>query len=72
MREQVGAMWAYADTMGMDVVMVTDMLALTEPLEAYLRGLPGGPGHGLARSCGTSTGPAADELLTEPAVRGRA
>ncbi len=42
MREQVGGMWAYADTMGMDVVMVTDMLALTAPLEDYLGGLPGG------------------------------
>ncbi|MFC5381872.1 hypothetical protein [Aquipuribacter nitratireducens] len=42
MRAQVGAMWAYADTMGMDVVMVTDMLALTEPLEAYLEAQPGG------------------------------
>ncbi len=42
MQRQVGAMWAYADTMGMDVVLVTDMVALTGPLEQHLRELPGG------------------------------
>ncbi|MFC7161097.1 hypothetical protein ACFQL5_02235 [Aquipuribacter hungaricus] len=42
MQEQVGAMWAYADTMGMDVVVVTDMVALTTPLQAYLERQPGG------------------------------
>jgi hypothetical protein len=42
MVEQVGAMWAYADTMGMDVVMVTDMLALTGPLAEHLEAQPGG------------------------------
>lgn len=64
MREQVGAMWAYADTMGMDVVMVTDMLALTEPLEEHLRGLPGGLDTGDPALWDVYRA-GADELLTE-------
>lgn len=36
MREQVGAMWRYADEMGLDVVFKTDMLALSKPLEDHL------------------------------------
>ena len=64
MQDQVGRMWAYADTMGMDVVMVTDMVALTGPLEAYLQELPGGldassPALWDVYQAG------ADELLTE-------
>ncbi len=64
MRGQVGAMWAYADTMGMDVVMVTDMLALTEPLEAYLRAQPGGLDADSDQLWQVYRA-AADELLTE-------
>lgn len=64
MRAQVGAMWAYADTMGMDVVMVTDMLALTEPLEDYLATLPGGVDADSAQLWDVYRA-AADELLTE-------
>ncbi|MGJ7442249.1 hypothetical protein [Aquipuribacter sp. MA13-6] len=64
MREQVGDMWAYADTMGMDVVMVTDMLALTEPLEAYLQQQPGGLDADSEQLWQVYRA-AADELLTE-------
>ena len=38
MKEQVGQMWRYAHDMGMRVVFKTDMLALSDPLEAYLTG----------------------------------
>lgn len=38
MKQQVGEMWRYAHDMGMRVIFKTDMLALTEPLERYLKG----------------------------------
>ncbi|WP_336921852.1 hypothetical protein [Aquipuribacter sp. SD81] len=64
MREQVGAMWAYADRMGMDVVLVTDMLALTGPLEAYLEAQPGGLDADSAALWDVYAA-GVDELLTE-------
>ncbi|MDO5502740.1 MAG: hypothetical protein Q4G67_06145, partial [Actinomycetia bacterium] len=42
MREHVGALWQYADDMGLDVVFKTDMLALSGPLESYLERQLGG------------------------------
>lgn len=37
MKRDVGAMWKYAHDMGLRVVFKSDMLALTGPLEDYLR-----------------------------------
>lgn len=37
MKREVGAMWKYAHDMGLKVVFKSDMLALTGPLEDYLR-----------------------------------
>jgi hypothetical protein len=64
MRAQVGLMWAYADTMGMDVVMATDMVALTGPLQTYLEGLPGGLDASSPQLWDVYR-EGADELLTE-------
>ncbi|MGP3535627.1 hypothetical protein ACTU3I_12590 [Microbacterium sp. RD1] len=36
LREAFGRMWERADELGVDVYLRTDMLALTDPLEAYL------------------------------------
>jgi hypothetical protein len=42
LREAVGDMVAYADQMGMEVILYSDMLALSEPLENYLKARSGG------------------------------
>lgn len=42
MREGMAPLWDYAEDMGLSVIMATDMLALTSPLEAYLRETTGG------------------------------
>jgi hypothetical protein len=42
MREGMAPLWDHAADMGVSVVMSTDMLALTSPLEAYLRDATGG------------------------------
>jgi hypothetical protein len=38
MREHFGRLFQYADDMGMEVILYTDMLALTPPLQSYLEG----------------------------------
>ncbi|MGF1662279.1 MAG: hypothetical protein ACFCVG_07365 [Kineosporiaceae bacterium] len=42
MRRGTAPLWDYAEDMGLSVVMSTDMLALTSPLESYLREGTGG------------------------------
>lgn len=42
MREAFGPWWEYASDRGLDVYLRTDMLALNDPLERYLRGRFGG------------------------------
>ncbi len=42
MREHFGRLFEYADAMGMEVILYTDMLALTPPLQAYLEERFGG------------------------------
>jgi hypothetical protein len=42
MRRGMAPLWDYAEDMGLSVIMSTDMLALTSPLESYLRTTTGG------------------------------
>jgi hypothetical protein len=42
LRERFGELFQYAHSLGMKVVLATDMLPLTAPLERYLRSKPGG------------------------------
>lgn len=42
LREHFGRLFDYADAMGMEVILYTDMLALTPPLQAYLEERFGG------------------------------
>lgn len=42
LREHFGRLFDYADDMGMEVILYTDMLALTPPLQAYLEERFGG------------------------------
>ena len=66
-----GPVFRYAHDMGMHVYLLTDMLAVSPPLEAYLErtvggldvdgpgalvGLPGGPGRAVRQRCRSWTG----------------
>jgi len=42
LRQKFGELFAYAHDMGMDVILLTDMVALTEPLEGYFEARFGG------------------------------
>ncbi len=42
LRQHFGRLFDYADAMGMEVILYTDMLALTPPLQSYLEGRFGG------------------------------
>ncbi|MGF1647611.1 MAG: hypothetical protein ACFCVF_11930 [Kineosporiaceae bacterium] len=70
MRRGMAPLWDYAEEMGLSVVMSTDMLALTSPLESYLRSTTGGLDPADPRLWEVYRA-GVDELLTEiPGVDG--
>ena len=66
-----GPVFRYADDMGMKVYLLTDMLAVSPPLEALPAAAVGGLDMHRPRGSGRSTRPGLAELFDGDAVRRR-